>query len=44
MDHFVAIKLNIPQNTELYWVNNEISQSNTGSKLFTTKDLSPDSL
>jgi hypothetical protein len=35
---------NIPQNTELYWVNNEISQSNTGSNLFATKDLSPDSL
>ncbi len=34
----------IPKDTLLYWVNNEISQSNTGSKLFATKDLSPDSL
>jgi hypothetical protein len=34
----------IPKNTSLYWVNNEISQSNTGSKLFATKDLSPDRL
>lgn len=38
------INNNISQNTELYWVNNEVSQSNTGSKLFKTKDLSPDSL
>ena len=34
----------ISQNTELYWVNNEVSQSNTGSKLFATKELSPDIL
>ncbi|RXI44851.1 hypothetical protein CRU99_04550 [Malaciobacter mytili] len=34
----------IPKNTELYWVNNDISSSQTGSKLFATKDLSPDSL
>jgi hypothetical protein len=34
----------IAKNTELYWVNNEVSQSNTGSTLFATKDLSPDSL
>lgn len=34
----------IPKNTLLYWVNNEISQSKTGSKLFATKDLSPDKL
>ncbi|RXJ98097.1 hypothetical protein CRU98_11305 [Arcobacter sp. CECT 8986] len=34
----------IPINTELYWVNNDVSSSQTGSKLFATKDLSPDSL
>lgn len=34
----------IPTNTELYWVNNDISSSQTGSRLFATKDLSPDSL
>jgi len=34
----------ISKETTLYWVNNEVSQSNTGSKLFATKDLSPDSL
>lgn len=31
----------IPPGTTLDWVNSEISQSNTGSKLFTTKALSP---
>lgn len=35
---------NIPKHTKLYWVNNEISNSKTGSKLFATKDLSPDNL
>ena len=34
----------IAKNTELYWVNNETSISKTGSKLFATKDLSPDNL
>jgi len=35
---------NIPIHTKLYWVNNDISSSQTGSKLFATKDLSPDIL
>jgi len=34
----------ISKNTKLFWVNNEPSISKTGSKLFTTKDLSPDNL
>lgn len=34
----------ISKNTELYWVNNETSISKTGSKLFATKDLTPDNL
>lgn len=34
----------IPIATKLYWVNNDISNSQIGSKLFATKDLSPDTL
>lgn len=34
----------IPQGTTLDWVNSEISQSNTGSKIFATKALNPDTL
>ncbi|QOP41815.1 hypothetical protein [Sulfurimonas marina] len=34
----------IPKNTQLYWVNNEVENSKTGSTLFATKDLSPDKL
>lgn len=34
----------IEANTKLYWVNNAIEHSQTGSKLFATKDLSPDKL
>lgn len=32
------------KDTKLEWVNSEISESNTGSKLFAPKDLSPDKL
>lgn len=35
---------NVPVGTTLEWVNSEVSLSDTGSKLFATKDLSPDSL
>lgn len=35
---------NIEIGTELFWVNNEVSNSQTGSKIFATKDLSPDKL
>jgi hypothetical protein len=38
-------KLNgVEAGTKLYWVNNAIQYSQTGSKLFVTKDLSPDKL
>lgn len=34
----------IEAGTKLYWVNNAVGQSQTGSKVFATKDLSPDKL
>ena len=43
LENVKALK-NIPIYTKLYWVNNEVSSSQTGSKIFATKDLSPDKL
>ena len=43
LENVKALK-NIPIYTKLYWVNNEVSSSQSGSKIFATKDLSPDKL
>ena len=43
LENVKALK-NIPIYIKLYWVNNEVSSSQTGSKIFATKDLSPDKL
>jgi hypothetical protein len=43
LENVKAVK-NIPIHTKLYWVNNAVTNSKTGSKIFATKDLSPDKL